>query len=66
MRERIEINPDIHFGKPCIAATRITLYNVLDLIREDLSFNEIIHDYYPDLQLEDFLVCIQYTEDTHT
>ncbi|MBF0336519.1 MAG: DUF433 domain-containing protein [Nitrospirae bacterium] len=63
MRERIEINPNIHFGKPCIAGTRITLQNVLELIREGLSFQEIIHDYYPDLQPEDIRACIQYTID---
>ena len=41
MNERISINPDIHFGKPCVAGTRITVQNVLELISENLSFEEI-------------------------
>lgn len=63
MKERIVVNPNIHFGKPCVAGTRITVQNVLELIREDLSFTEIIQDYYPDLEIEDIRACIQYAID---
>ncbi|QWR77129.1 DUF433 domain-containing protein [Candidatus Magnetomonas plexicatena] len=66
MRERIEVNPNIHFGKPCVAGTRITLQSVLELIREGLTFNEIRRDYYPDLQPEDIRACIQYAIDLVT
>lgn len=60
MRERIAINPKIHFGKPCIAGTRIPVQSVLELVSEGLSFEEIIRDYYPDLQVEDIRACVQY------
>ncbi len=60
MIERIEINPTVHFGKPCVAGTRITVQNVLELLNEGLSFTEIIEDYYPDLQVEDIHACLRY------
>lgn len=63
MRERIAVNPQVHFGKPCVAGTRIPVQSVLELVREELSFSEIIRDYYPDLQPEDIRACIQYAID---
>jgi uncharacterized protein (DUF433 family) len=69
--DRISVNPQIHFGKPCIAGTRITIQSVLELLNEGLSFPEIIRDYYPDLQVEDIRACLQYAialvaaEDVH-
>ncbi|MEK7845474.1 MAG: DUF433 domain-containing protein, partial [Nitrospinota bacterium] len=60
MKERIEVNPKIHFGKPCIAGTRIPIQSVLELVREGVSFSEIIRDYYPELQIEDIQACIEY------
>jgi uncharacterized protein (DUF433 family) len=60
MKERISVNPNIHFGKPCVAGTRIPVQNVLELVREGLSFQQITQDYYPDLQVEDIRACIQY------
>lgn len=60
MIERIAVNPKIHFGKPCVAGTRITVQSVLELLNEGLSFDEIIQDYYPDLAPEDIHACIQY------
>ncbi len=60
MIERIVISPDIHFGKPCIAGTRITVQNVLELLSDGVSFTEIIEDYYPDLQVEDIRACLRY------
>ncbi|MCC3574643.1 DUF433 domain-containing protein [Microcoleus sp. PH2017_34_RAT_O_A] len=43
--DRISVNPQIHFGKPCIVGTRITVQSVLELLNEGLSFGEIIRDY---------------------
>jgi len=60
MRERIEVNPNIHFGKPCVAGTRIPVQSVLELVREGIPFEKINRNYYPDLQIEDIRACIQY------
>jgi len=37
--------------------------SVLELVREGLSFSQIIQDYYPDLEPEDIRACIQYAID---
>lgn len=58
--DRILVDPQIHFGKPCIAGTRITVQSVLELLNEGLSFEAIIRDYYPDLQVEDIRACLRY------
>lgn len=47
--DRITVNPKIHFGKPSVVGTRITVQSVLELLSEGLSFSDIIQDYYPDL-----------------
>jgi len=41
MMERIAVNPKVHFGKPCVAGTRITVQSVLELLDEGLTFEEI-------------------------
>ena len=58
--ERIVVNPQIHFGKPFIKGTRITVQNVLELLNDGLNFDQIIKDYYPDLKQEDIKACLQY------
>lgn len=63
MKERIAVQPGIHFGKPCVAGTRIPVQNVLELVREGLSFADITRDYYPDLQPQDIQACVQYAID---
>ena len=63
MKERIEVNPNIHFGKPCVAGTRIPVLSVLELLSEGLSFEEMTKDYYPDLQMADIRACIRYAMD---
>lgn len=60
MLDRISVNPKMHFGKPCIAGTRITVQSILELLNDGLSFDEIIRDYYPDIGVEDIRACIQY------
>jgi len=58
--ERIIVNPQIHFGKPVIKGTRITVQNVLELVNEGLTSDQIIQDYYPDLKKADIYACLQY------
>ena len=69
--DRISVNPQIHFGKPCIKGTRITVQNILELITDGISFETIINDYYPNLEVEDIRACLRYaialvaSEDIH-
>lgn len=58
--DRIAVDPGVHFGKPCVAGTRIAVQDVLELVDEDIPFNQIIRDYYPDLTVEDVHACIRY------
>ena len=59
-RGRIAVDPQIHFGKPCVAGTRIPVVDVLELVREGISFKTIRSDYFPDLQEDDIRACIHY------
>jgi uncharacterized protein (DUF433 family) len=59
MTDRISVDPQIHFGKPCIAGTRITVRSILELVREGIGFDEIVRDYYPDLSFDDVRACVQ-------
>ena len=60
MPEHIEVNPNVHFGKPCVAGTRIPVADVLELVSEGLPFDQIIRDYYPDLTKQDIRACVRY------
>ena len=60
---RIEVRPDIHFGKPCVAGTRIPVQAVLELVRDGIPTEAIIRDYYPDLTIQDVKACVQYAID---
>ncbi len=46
-----------------MAGTRIPVQEVLELVREGLSFEAITQDYYPGLEREDIQACIQYAMD---
>lgn len=37
MADRITIDPQVHFGKPCVAGTRIPVQAVLELVREGIA-----------------------------
>jgi uncharacterized protein (DUF433 family) len=63
MSQGIAVNPKIHFGKPCVAGTRIPVQSVLELVREGIGFDEIIRDYYADLEPQDIRACLQYAID---
>ena len=63
MKNQIAVHPQIHFGKPCVARTRIPVQSVLELVREGIGFSAIIQDYYPDLEPDDIRACVQYAID---
>jgi len=58
--DRIEVNPDVHHGKPVIAGTRVPVHMVLGLLGEGLSVDEILDEYYDHITREDVLACIRY------
>ena len=57
--ERISINPDVCFGKPCIRGTRIWVSLVLDFLANGSSIEEILAE-YPGLTTEDVRAAIAY------
>mgnify|MGYP001066167173 CR=1 FL=1 len=57
--ERISINPNICFGKPCIRGTRIWVSLVLDFLANGMSIKEILAE-YPELTEEDIRAAIAY------
>lgn len=63
MTDRIAARPEVRFGKPCVVGTRITVEEVLELVREGLSADAIRQDYYPDLTPDDIRACVQYAID---
>ncbi len=60
---RIVVDSNIHFGKPCVSDTRIPVEDVLELIQEGTTFTEIVQKYYPDLEIDDVKACARYATD---
>jgi len=60
MYDRIEINPNICHGQPCIKETRIMVYIILELMETGLTPNDIIKDYYPQITMADIKQCLNY------
>jgi len=56
---RISINPEICFGKPCIRDHRIWVSLILDFLASGWSHQDIL-DSYPGLEEADILACIAY------
>ncbi len=57
--ERISINPNVCFGKPCIKGHRLWVSLVLDLLASGWTFREIL-DNYPGIAEDDIRACIAY------
>lgn len=57
--ERIRIDPNVCFGKPCIKGTRIWVSLLLDFLSSG-DTEEIILKNYPQLTHEDILAAIAY------
>lgn len=60
--DRIEINPDIMFGKPVIKGTRITVEQVLHKLAEGMTTEDILTD-HPHLTIEDIRAAQHFAAD---
>ncbi len=59
---RIKRDPNVMFGKPVIAGTRITVEHILRLLGAGDNVEEIIED-YPPLTIEDIRAAQNYAAD---
>ncbi len=59
LMQRIQMNPEIAHGKPCIRNTRLSVTHILDLLSSGMTNTEIISD-YPELQEEDIRACLAF------
>ena len=57
--EKIEINPNIMFGKPVIRGTRVTVEQILRKLAGGMTIEEIITD-HPHLRKEDILAAQEF------
>jgi uncharacterized protein (DUF433 family) len=57
--DRISINPNVCFGKPCIKGHRIWVSLILDFLAGGWSIPEILEN-YPGLEEADIRACIAY------
>jgi uncharacterized protein (DUF433 family) len=57
--QRISIDPQVCFGKPCIKGTRIWVSLVLDQLASGTTIEEVLKN-YPQLAREDVLAAIAY------
>ena len=60
--EKIEINPNIMFGKPVIKGTRVTVEQILRKLAGGMTIEEIITD-HPHLRKEDILAAQEFAAD---
>jgi uncharacterized protein (DUF433 family) len=59
IQERISINPEIRFGKPCIKGTRIAVWDILGWLASGMTQDEIVED-FPQLTHEDILAALAF------
>ncbi len=56
---RITINPQQCGGKPCIRGMRIRITDVLDLLANGLTNEQVLNE-MPDLEADDIKACLAY------
>ena len=57
--DRITIESGKCGGRPCVRGMRIRVVDVLDLLANGLSFDEVLTE-LPDLELDDIKACVTY------
>ncbi|MCX7047303.1 MAG: DUF433 domain-containing protein [Candidatus Sumerlaeota bacterium] len=59
MDRRIIIDPEVCHGQACIAGTRIPVYQILGMLANGDSIEDLLEE-YPSLRHEDIISCIAY------
>ena len=59
LSERITVDPEQCGGRPCIRGMRIRVIDVLDLLANGLSAEQVIEE-LPDLEIEDVRACLRF------
>ena len=57
--DRISVDPNVCFGKPCIRGTRIWVSLILDFLASGMKMKEIVEE-YPQLTEDDIRAAIAY------
>ena len=57
--ERITIDPNVCFGKPCIRGHRIWVSLILDMLTDGMTIETLLED-YPQLAVDDIYACLAY------
>ena len=57
--QRITIDPEQCGGRPCIRGMRIRVTDVLDLLANGLSPEQVVEE-LPDLEADDIRACLRY------
>ena len=58
----ISIDPEIRFGKPCIAGSRIAVSDILSWLAADMTHEQILED-YPSLKEEHIKAALAFAAD---
>ncbi len=59
LADRVTVNPQQCWGRPCIRGMRIRVKDVLDMLANSATQKEILAD-FPDLESEDIRAAIAY------
>jgi len=59
LAERITVDPEQCGGRPCIRGMRIRVTDVLDLLANGLTFDEVLAE-FPYLETEDIQACLRF------
>ena len=57
--ERISVDPEVRFGKPCVRGTRISVGDILDYLGSGMSEDQLLKQ-FPQLALGDIRACLVY------
>jgi len=64
LAERITVDPEQCGGRPCVRGMRIRVSDVLDLLADGLSPEQVVEE-LPDLELQDVQACLRFASERY-
>jgi len=61
-KDRIIIEPNRRFGRPCVKGTRIAVYDILSWLASGMSNEQIVRD-FPEIKDEDIKASLAFAAD---